>query len=229
MTDDFYPTGVWRRCGTSSTMPASDYQADDGELIVAGHRLGVSVTFDGFVQQGEQVIAPLEIQLHLDGDEGNKFRMGTLGIGHDSAARHAGGRGRMAFAGCRSGAGRAGGAGEHAPLAPAAQVGRLELFSRPVGRPRQAAGRARSVGPFLSLGAGSAARRGERLARGRRFCLAFDLPAGRGQRCRAVEVQAAVDGMLDAELTAALAGSGWPRPAEAYLYKQLFVLGSEKQ
>ena len=38
------------------------------------------------------------------------------------------------------------------------------------------------------------------------------------------EVQAAVDGMVEAELTARLAALGWPRPAEAYLYKQLFVL-----
>jgi hypothetical protein len=38
------------------------------------------------------------------------------------------------------------------------------------------------------------------------------------------EVQAAVDGMVDAELTARLTALSWPRPAEAYLYKQLFVL-----
>ncbi len=34
--------------------------------------------------------------------------------------------------------------------------------------------------------------------------------------------------MLDANLTAELAKLVWPRPAEAYLYKQLFVLSNSK-
>ncbi len=43
------------------------------------------------------------------------------------------------------------------------------------------------------------------------------------------EVQAAIDGMLDAELTATLAKLPWPSPPDAYLYKQLFVLGNSGQ
>ncbi len=59
---------------------------EDGELLVDGHRLGLSVACDGIVQQGQHVIAPLDIQVHLDGDEGDKFRVGTLGVGPDREA-----------------------------------------------------------------------------------------------------------------------------------------------
>ncbi len=201
----------------------ADYQADDGELIVAGHRLGVSVTFDGFVQQGEQVIAPLEIQLHLDGDEGNKFRMGTLGIGHDSAgamqaavaewhllvaapvlaalgAPVSNRRTRLPpkLAGWNFFPGRLGIRGKLPPeLDPSAPFYRsvLEVLRGLVSRWPEA-------GSFAL----------------RSICLLVTASGADH------EVQAAVDGILDAELTTQLNALGWPQPAEAYLYKQLFVL-----
>ena len=59
---------------------------DDGDLWFGGHRLSLSVACEGIVQQGQHVIAPLDIQIHLDGDEGDKFRVGTLGVGVDREA-----------------------------------------------------------------------------------------------------------------------------------------------
>ena len=62
------------------------YRMDDGEIVVGGHRLGLSIGFDGFAQQGELVLAPLDVQIHLDGDTGDRFRVGTLGVGPDREA-----------------------------------------------------------------------------------------------------------------------------------------------
>src|SRR5437879_404724 len=59
------------------------FHEDDGDLIFHGHRLGLSITFDGFTPQENQLIAPLDVQIHVDGDPGDRFRMGTLGIGTD--------------------------------------------------------------------------------------------------------------------------------------------------
>ena len=222
MTDDFYQLAL-AAMRHQLDHAGADYQADDGELIVAGHRLGVSVTFDGFVQQGDQVIAPLEIQLHLDGDEGNKFRMGTLGIGHDSAGAMQAAvaewhllvaapvlaalgapvstrRTRLPpkLAGWNFFPGRLGVRGKLPPdLDPSAPFYRsvLEVLRGVVsGWPE--------AGDFAL----------------RSICLLVTASGADH------EVQAAVDGILDADLTAKLAGLGWRRPVEAYLYKQLFVL-----
>ncbi len=57
------------------------YSLDDGDFTFNGHRLGLSVTFEGFVQQEKRVIAPVDVQLHVDDDDGNRFRVGTLGVG----------------------------------------------------------------------------------------------------------------------------------------------------
>ena len=63
------------------------FREDDGDLLVLGHRLGLSIGFEGFVQQGEQTIAPLDVQIHLDGDTGgDRYRVGTLGVGDDRLA-----------------------------------------------------------------------------------------------------------------------------------------------
>src|SRR5260221_1857899 len=59
------------------------YTVEDGEIMLDGHRLGLSITFEEFVQQGAHTLAPLDIQIHLDGDSGDRFRVGTLGIGTD--------------------------------------------------------------------------------------------------------------------------------------------------
>jgi hypothetical protein len=42
------------------------------------------------------------------------------------------------------------------------------------------------------------------------------------------EVQAAINGFVDAALIAKLSELAWPRPAETFLYKQLFVLRGGK-
>ena len=107
-------------------------------------------------QQGDQVIAPLEIQLHLDGDEGNKFRMGTLGIGHDSAHAMQAAVAEWHLLVAAPVLAALGAPVSTRRTRSATQIGRLELFSWPLGSPRQAPGRTRSIGPVLSLGAGSA-------------------------------------------------------------------------
>ncbi len=61
------------------------YELDEGDILVGGHRLGLSITFEEFVRQAGETIAPLDIQIHLDGDTGDCFRMGTLGVGGDQA------------------------------------------------------------------------------------------------------------------------------------------------
>ena len=53
---------------------------------MADHRLGLAISFEGFVPQGGQVLAPLDIQMHVDGDSGDKFRVGTLGVGPNEQA-----------------------------------------------------------------------------------------------------------------------------------------------
>src|SRR6185503_16098051 len=57
------------------------YSLDDGDLCFASHRLSLSVSFDKFVEQKDKVIAPVDVQLHVDADDGSRFRLGTLGIG----------------------------------------------------------------------------------------------------------------------------------------------------
>jgi hypothetical protein len=161
--------------------------------------------------------------LHLDGDEGNKFRMGTLGIGHDAAgARQAAvaewhllvaspvlaalgapvttrkTRQPPLLAGWDFFPGRLGVRGKLPPeLDPAAAFYRsvLEVLRGVVSSwPETADFQLRSI------------------------CLLVTASGG------PPEVQAAVDGMLDAELTERLTALSWPTPAEAFLYKQLFVL-----
>ena len=44
------------------------YTVDDGELILGSHRIGLAISFDGCVPQGDQMLAPLDIQIHVDGD-----------------------------------------------------------------------------------------------------------------------------------------------------------------
>ncbi len=63
----------------------ADYHTDDGEIVLGPHRLGLAIAFEGCVPQGDQMLAPVEFQIHVDGDSGDRFRTGTLGVGADPA------------------------------------------------------------------------------------------------------------------------------------------------
>jgi hypothetical protein len=227
MTDDFYQLAL-AAMGHQLDHAEVAYQIDDGELIVAGHRLGVSITFDGFVQQGPQVIAPLEIQLHLDGDEGNKFRMGMLGIGEDQlhAMQAAVTEWHLLVAAPVLSALGAPVETRRSRMPPQLAgwnfyPGRLGVRGKLPGELDPSTPFYRSVLEALrGLVSGWPDAKDFAL---RSICL---LVAASGQDC---EVQAAVDGMLDEGLTAELAKLTWPRPAEAYHYKQLFVLRNSNE
>jgi hypothetical protein len=205
----------------------ADYSLDDGEILLGDHRLGLSITFEGFVAQGEHTLAPLDIQIHLDGDTGDRFRVGTLGIGRD-----------------RTAAIREGIAEWHllavAPL--------LAALGAPVEKRRAAAQPQRVAG--WDLFAGRAGIRGpvpQELLAGSQFygamvqCLrdvaatwepptrfqlrsiCFMATCGEG----GAQIEAAIDGLVNEPLTQSMAKLPWPSAGDVYLYKQLFVLRRE--
>src|SRR4051812_21665649 len=89
MIDDFYQAALAALRHHLDEAGAS-YTLDDGEIVFEGHRLGLSISFEDYVTQGEHTLAPVEVQIHVDGDTGERFHVGTLGVGPDRAsARHA--------------------------------------------------------------------------------------------------------------------------------------------
>jgi hypothetical protein len=198
---------------------------DDGDLIVSGHRLGLSIAFEGFSRQGEQVIAPLDVQIHLDGDTGDRFRMGTLGIGSDRLTAM-----RSAI--------------EEWHLLAASPV--LAALGAEVNKRRTSA--VQSIAGW-ELFAGRAGIRGT-LPAGlnpggdfyrqlldvlRKQIAAWPKPEAANLQLRSIfvmassaegqqEIQAAVDGFLHPALVADLTALPWPTAEAAYLFKQLLVL-----
>lgn len=63
------------------TEAGANYTVEDGDIVLSHHRLGLSVAFDGFALQNDHHIAPVEFQIHMDGDNGERFRVGVVGIG----------------------------------------------------------------------------------------------------------------------------------------------------
>ena len=100
------------------------FQEDDGDLIFNDHRLGLSIAFEGFTQQEGQLIAPLDVQIHLDGDSGDRFRVGTLGVGADRLSAIRSAVERVAFAGGGAGPGGTRGGRSHPPQAAGGPVAR---------------------------------------------------------------------------------------------------------
>jgi hypothetical protein len=204
------------------------YELDEGEILVGGHRLGLAITFEGFVRQAEQTIAPLDIQIHLDGDAGDRFRMGTLGVGED--ADHAL---RAAVA-------------EWHLLAVAPLLAALgaAIDLRKTRLPQQLAGWDFFPGRFGVRGKmpaeldPSAPFYRSLLESLRTVVGSWEKPARFQLRSICLlasgttegrEVQAAIDGLLDEPLTEQLSALPWPQGPDAYLYKQLFVLRSQTE
>jgi hypothetical protein len=204
-------------------------EIEDGELVVANHRLGLSVGSDGIVKQGEHVIVPLDIQLHLDGDEGDKFRVGTLGVGPD-----------------REAAARAAVAEWH--VLAAAPV--LAALGAPLATPRRGSNRPMQWGDW-SVFPGRAGIRGplpaemqpdgallrSLLQTLRTAVLNWKQPARWKMASIYImatvgpdgtEIQTAVNGFVDEPLAEKLRLLAWPKPADTFLYKQLFVLSGGK-
>lgn len=199
------------------------YSLEDGDLCFRGHRLGLSIGFDGFATQGQHLMAPVEIQLHVDGDDGTRFRVGVLGTGLTEADAL-----KAAL--------------EEWHLLVAAAV--LAALGAPVGSLK------RDHGPQKladwSFFPGRAGLRGvlpPGLATGgtfyrllmneiRKFVSQWPEPHEFSLRSIFLlysshdgtsELQAAVDGLIDKPLTESLSKLEWPVSPEAYLYKQLLV------
>jgi len=206
----------------------AEYRIEDGDVLLAGHRLGVSIAFDGFTPQDGQVIAPLDIQLHLDGDDGNLFRVGAFGVGDDEKS--------------------AGRAAVREWFVLAAQP-ILEALGA-VSVEKRRAKPARRIGGWR-LFAGQAGVRGQlpadtdavsRLYRELLQCVLTSVsgwPTPQHVEFRSIylmatcvdgraEVQAAQDGLVNNKLSDAIAALNWPPSRLAYLYKQLFVLRGDR-
>jgi hypothetical protein len=222
-SDDFFEAamGAVRHHLEAAGAP---YTLDEGELLIDGHRLGLSIAFDDFVTQGAHVLAPLDVQIHLDGDDGDRFRAGALGVGADrgSAMRDAIAEWHLLAAAPLLAA--LGAPVENRRGAAALpQLGGWDLFPGRVGIRGQVP---------ADLRPGSAFYRAllERLrqvvstwpAAGRFTLRSIYVMATCGPT--ACEVQAAVDGLLSEELVELLSGLPWPVAGDTYLYKQLFVL-----
>ncbi|HEV2968690.1 MAG TPA: DUF6348 family protein [Pirellulales bacterium] len=197
---------------------------DDGDITFGGHRIGLSIVFEGFTQQESQIIAPLDVQIHLDGDPGDRFRVGTLGVGRDrlTAIRSAieewhvlAAAPLLAALGAEAGArrrpkaarqlagwdvfpGRAGVRGTLPPgLDPSGIFYRLlfeSLYKVVLKWPRPTGFELRSIFLMVTTAEGEP------------------------------QIQAAIDGFVDEPLAQELSQLPWPRPPEPYLFKQLLVL-----
>jgi hypothetical protein len=198
------------------------YKLDDGEIIFDGHRLGLSITFEGFVEQGPHTLAPLDIQIHVDGDSGDRFRVGALGVGTD-----------------RDSAVREGLAEWHlSAVAPLLAALGAPVENRRASQPRQLAGWDFFAGRiFIRGGVPPELRAGgdfyrALLERLRQVAAKWERPTRFELRSIYVmascspggsDIQAAVDGLVSEELAEMLRGLTWPSNGEAYLFKQLFV------
>ena len=205
------------------------YSEDDGDLLLAGHRLGLSIAFEGFSRQGEQVIAPLDVQIHLDGDTGDCFRVGTLGIGADRLSAMRGAIEEWHLLAASPVLAALGADVDRLRTALIRQLSGWELF----------AGRAGIRGTLpAGLNPGGIFYR-QLLDVLRKHIAAWPRPDDQQLHLRSIfvmatsaegqhEIQAAVDGFLQPALVADLSALPWPSAAEAYLFKQLLVLRGGK-
>lgn len=195
---------------------------DEGELLLDGHRLGISISFEGCVQQSEHTLAPLEVQLHVDGVGGDRFRVGTLGVAPDC-------RGAMQsaveewFLLAGQPVLAALGAAVISPRRSPAML-RLARWEGFAGRTAVRGSMPAALEPggviyreLLGIVAGVAGGWQPQEPQLRSIFLMLTWAEG------ALEVQAAVDGALDPGLGEAIAALPWPQTRDAWLFKQFFV------
>ena len=222
-SDDFYQAAMAavRHHLEAAGVP---YSLDDGELVVNQHRLGLSIAFDEFVTQGSHVLAPLDVQIHLDGDDGDRFRVGALGVGADpgSALRDAIAEWHLLAAAPLLAALGAPVENRRGPAAPQ-RLGGWELFPGRVGIRGQVPADLRAGGAFYRSLLERLRQVVSSWAGADRFTLrSIYVMATCGPTAR--DIQAAIDGLLSEELVELLTGLSWPTAGDTYLYKQLFVL-----
>jgi hypothetical protein len=221
MNDDFFQlaSGAIRNHLTAAGV---SFEQDEGEFVVNGHRLGLSITFDGFSSQAGQVIAPLDIQIHLDGDAGDRFRVGTLGIGHDQRSAMEAAVTEWHLLAAAPVLAALGAVVELRRKSGPVQIHSWTVFPGRVGIRGAMPAELGSGGSFyreILRALGSVAGTWEapsRFTLRSAFILCTRSPQGQ-------DVQAALDGFVSEPLQAALAALSWPVGGETYLYKQLFV------
>jgi hypothetical protein len=166
----------------------------------------------------------LDIQIHVDGDSGDRFRVGTLGVGPDAraAAEDAIAEWHLLAASPLLAALGAGVELRRAQAPPQRLAG-WDLFAGRVGIRGPVPAALRQGGAFYPTLLACLRRLVSNWEQPPRFTLrSIYLMATCGQA--GCEIQAAVDGMLDQELTGLIQELPWPSAGETYLYKQLFVL-----
>jgi hypothetical protein len=222
MTDDLYRMAL-ATLQRHLEAAGVQYSLEDGDFTFGGHRLGLSITFDGFVEQDKRVIAPVDVQLHVDDDDGSRFRVGTLGVGDNQsqAMKSAIEEWHLLAATPVLAALRAPAGDRRRELAPQSIAG-WTFFPGRVG--------IRGTLPSGLETGGDFYRR--LLAEFQKFVSKW--PAADEFTLRSIfvmyssadheaEVQAAVDGFMSEPLSTQLKTLPWPHSPGAYLYKQLFV------
>lgn len=226
LIDDFYQAAL-AAIRHHLDQAGASYSLDDGEIEVDGHRLGLSIAFEGFVPQGNLTLAPLDVQIHLDGDRGDRFRVGTLGVGADqtTAMNEAIAEWHLLAVAPLLAALGAPIDNRRGQTQAQQKLAGWDLFVGRAGIRGRVPAELRSGGPFFRALLGQLRQVVSGWDQPSRFELrSIFFMATRGpSEC---EVQAAVDGMVDQPLAEAVQALPWPAGAETYLYKQLFVLRS---
>jgi hypothetical protein len=203
------------------------YDDDDGDLVIGGHRLGLSIVFDGFTREQDQTIAPVDVQIHLDGDWGDRFRVGTLGVGPDrETALNAAVEEWYLLAAAPVLAALGAVTQGRVKAERKQRFGIWDLFPGQAGL--------RGTAPF-SAASGAMFYR-EMFDRLRKLAGTWPKPPRfelrsvymlSSQAEGTFELQAAVDGYINEKLCESLTELPWPKSGAAYLYKQLFVFRCE--
>ncbi|MDH3717454.1 MAG: DUF6348 family protein [Planctomycetota bacterium] len=201
-----------------------EFREEDGDIVFNQHRLGLGIVFEGFAQQGPQRIAPVEIQIHLDGDSGDRFRVGVLGVGQndEDAVRSAieewhvllvvpllAALGAVSVRRLRE--------------PPSLQIDGWDIYPGRAGIRGALPAGLEPGGEFFRQLVGAVGdtvkswKTGDEPAV--RIVMVMANAAGRQQ-----EAQAAVDGFVDEKLTQRVEQLSWPAAPDAYFYKQVFVL-----
>ena len=202
-----------------------EYATDDGEIVVGPHRLGLAIAFDGCVPHDNQVLAPLDIQLHVDGDTGDRFRIGAIGVGANAEQAIESGIAEWHTLAVWPVMSALGADVEKRRPAKRQQMAGWDVFPGRVGLRGEMPAELATGGAFLRSLLECLRQIVAQWDKPPRFTLhSIYVMATRGAT---VEVQSAVDGMVNEELTARLADLDWPAAAGTYLYKQLFVFRNQ--